>query len=353
MKRISILACILGVWFVSTAWAQQPATEASLGAHIQQQKVNRIPGRPDLAASRRLTAQAEDTNGAAAPARQNRYSFRTIDVPFGQPGVDIDMQCLLRSDSGIVVAQYQIPRSGACCGGPGFTENDHTAVHRRGRWTNIDVSGALTTLGSNSNEQGQVVLTYKYADGIWHIAIHSNRGLTVFPTPADYPAGIQANGINDRGVVAGLVLDAAGHSHGYIGDGVHYKVLDYPGATDTFFTKVADTGIAAGYYGLADGSLHAFRYKFGQFSTIDPAGSAASGVAVALSINNAGEISGAYFDAGGSLIGFLFDEGRFTDFQVPDAPLTIPWSINDHGEIAGIYAGGDGVYHGFVAEPVR
>jgi len=75
-----------------------------------------------------------------------------------------------------------------------------------------------------------------------------------------------------------------------------------------------------------------------------------AGVAVALSINNAGEIAGAYFDAGGSLIGFLFAEGRFVDFRVPDAGLTIPWSINERGEIAGIYAGGDGVYHGFVAE---
>lgn len=53
------------------------------------------------------------------------------------------------------------------------------------------------------------------------------------------------------------------------------------------------------------------------------------------------------------MIGFLYEKGRFIDFRVPDAPLTIPWSINDRGEIAGIYAGGDGVYHGFVAAPVR
>jgi len=285
-----------------------------------------------------------------APACRNRYSFQTIDAPFGQPGADMDMQCLYKSDSGIVVVQYQIPRSGACCGGPGFTENDRTAVRRRETWTNIDVPGAVSTLASSPNEQGQVALSYKLADGVWHVTIHNRTGQTPFPDPSGYPSGIQANGINNRGVVAGFVLDAGGHSHGFFGDGAHYTVRDFPGATDTYFTRVADTGVAVGYYGLADGSLHAFQYKAGHFRTIDPPGSAAGGVAVALSINNAGEISGAYFNAGGSLVGFLFDKGRFRDFQVPDAPLTIPWSINNSGEIAGIYAGVDGVYHGFVAE---
>ncbi|HYA22620.1 MAG TPA: hypothetical protein VEF05_00580 [Terriglobales bacterium] len=35
MKRISILACILAMYFVSTAWAQQPATRPHLGRHPQ------------------------------------------------------------------------------------------------------------------------------------------------------------------------------------------------------------------------------------------------------------------------------------------------------------------------------
>jgi len=36
MKRISILACILGMYFVSTAWAQQPATKSPIRRHPQQ-----------------------------------------------------------------------------------------------------------------------------------------------------------------------------------------------------------------------------------------------------------------------------------------------------------------------------
>jgi uncharacterized membrane protein len=128
-------------------------------------------------------------------------------------------------------------------------------------------------------------------------------------------------------------------------------IADYPGALDTIFTKVADNGVAAGYYDLADGSMHAFRYAAGKFSTIDPP--AYSGVAVALSISDSGAITGAYLNDTKGLIGFLFRKGRFTDFQVPDAVLTVPWHVNEDGQVSGIYAGGDGVYHGFVATPAR
>ncbi|MBZ5685673.1 MAG: hypothetical protein LAP86_11620 [Acidobacteriia bacterium] len=40
MRRISILACILGVWFVSMAWAQQPAPKPSLSRHNAHRMAN-------------------------------------------------------------------------------------------------------------------------------------------------------------------------------------------------------------------------------------------------------------------------------------------------------------------------
>jgi len=40
MKRISILACILGLCFVSMSWAQQPATKPPIGRHPQHRMAN-------------------------------------------------------------------------------------------------------------------------------------------------------------------------------------------------------------------------------------------------------------------------------------------------------------------------
>ena len=40
MKRISILACILGMYFISAAWAQQPAPKPPMGRHLQHRMTN-------------------------------------------------------------------------------------------------------------------------------------------------------------------------------------------------------------------------------------------------------------------------------------------------------------------------
>jgi uncharacterized membrane protein len=50
MKRISIPACILGMYFVSTAWAQQPATRPAIGRHPQHRMAS-------LLSKARMTAQ--------------------------------------------------------------------------------------------------------------------------------------------------------------------------------------------------------------------------------------------------------------------------------------------------------
>jgi probable HAF family extracellular repeat protein len=58
MKRISILTCILGVCFVSAAWAQQPATKPPFGRHVPHRMANQTSRTPGLTVSRSFRAQA-------------------------------------------------------------------------------------------------------------------------------------------------------------------------------------------------------------------------------------------------------------------------------------------------------
>ncbi len=58
MKRISILACILGVFFVSTAGAQQPATRSLFGRHGPHRMANQTSKTPGQTVSRSFYAQA-------------------------------------------------------------------------------------------------------------------------------------------------------------------------------------------------------------------------------------------------------------------------------------------------------
>jgi probable HAF family extracellular repeat protein len=58
MKRFSILVCILGLYFISTAWAQHPATKSPMGRHVPHRMAGQTSTTPDLTARRSFHAQA-------------------------------------------------------------------------------------------------------------------------------------------------------------------------------------------------------------------------------------------------------------------------------------------------------
>ena len=64
MKRISILALILCGCFVSSAWAQQPATMPPIGRHLQHRMASQGSRTPGLTANRSFNAQANRDDAA-------------------------------------------------------------------------------------------------------------------------------------------------------------------------------------------------------------------------------------------------------------------------------------------------
>ncbi|MCC6678114.1 MAG: hypothetical protein IT436_13315 [Phycisphaerales bacterium] len=285
---------------------------------------------------------------AEGPDRPRRgYNFQTIDVPFGVPGEDFDMQILWVNDAGIVTAQYQSPRS------PDFLETMHTAILRGCEWTVIDVPAAATTGGSNANARGQVVLSHHSGNEVWHAAIRGRRGLTAFPDIPEYPGGIITQGVNDRGQIAAVVTDADGVGHAFFGDTEQSAVVSFPGA-DVVYTQgnmINNAGVGVGTYISADG-FHAFKWKNGQISNIDPPAGLGTEPA-ATSINNWGVIVGIWLNPQGAVTGYVHRGDQVSEFAVPDSTYTLPYFINDRGQISGIYGDADGVAHGFVATPRR
>lgn len=275
------------------------------------------------------------------------YTFKTVDVPFGVPGEDFNMQIVWMNNSGVVSAQYQSP-----VGGEWF-DNFHTAVLRKGEWTVVDVPDALGTGGTNPNNHGQVVLSYYFGDGIWHAAYHSRRGLTPFPEIPGYPGGTIVQGVNDRGQIAASVIDVDGGNHAFFGDGEVYAILDYPDP-EVVFTQgnmINNCGVGVGTYVSADG-WHAFKWENGEISNIDPPTSQGTEPS-ATAINNAGLIVGIWYNPDGVVTGYLQDGEEVKEFAVPDTAETWPYFINDRGQVSGIYVDADGVTHGFIATPRR
>lgn len=276
-------------------------------------------------------------------------AFTTLDVPFGQPGVDLDMQIVWINDAGVITVQYQSPRS------PNFLENMHTAVLDHGAWTVIDAPGAVSTGGTNANNRGQVVLTVDFGNGIWRAGYHDRTGLSLMPLLPGYPGGTLVQGVNDHGAIAAVVVDAGGGFHAMVGKGANLTVFDFPGPTTvaTQANMINNHGFAVGTYFLGDGSNHAFLHHGNQTINIDPPiGHNAS----ATSITDSGIVLGLYTNPANMLTGYVQSGPQlqhFHEVHVPGAVYTVPYSINDRGEITGVYGDAAGVAHGFVARPTH
>lgn len=81
-----------------------------------------------------------------------------------------------------------------------------------------------------------------------------------------------------------------------------------------------------------------------QFTSIDYPGAVYT---EAVGINAAGEIVGAYIDAGGDVYGFLLSGGNFTSLQHPDGVETDARGIGPGGNIVGVYIDQDGRMRGY------
>ena len=141
------------------------------------------------------------------------------------------------------------------------------------------------------------------------------------------PDVVNAQGINNKGLVVGFYQGTDGQAHGFmaneksakhgvltgtaIADPTIPSVPGEPGATFVFsqILGVNDHGIAVGYYGDSTNSQHGFIYNTntGQYTFLDdPSEAFCNGVEVTqiTGINNAGQITGFYSDANGVFHGF-------------------------------------------------
>jgi hypothetical protein len=188
--------------------------------------------------------------------------------------------------------------------------------------------------------------------------------------------------INTAGVVAGRYSDYTGVSHGYVrsANGT-ITSFDPPNVATTNLsttrsvyneyvgtlpTSIDTAGDIAGTYTDTNGARHGFvRAASGAITVFDVPGAdtspcASSGMGVLMcgsgsfTINDAGEIVGAYMDVDNVGHGFLrAANGSITSFDAPGAGTgsyqgTGIFAINAAGTIAGTYLDTNSVLHGFV-----
>ncbi len=187
--------------------------------------------------------------------------------------------------------------------------------------------GGMSAVALGINDRSQIVGQY--------VTLTATPGF-VRLSPKTYitinaPSGanvVNAQGINNKGLVVGFYVGTDGQDHGFMVNTEHVKgasltgtpiadpkiptVAGEPGATFVFsqILGINDKGIAVGYYGDSTTSQHGFIYNThtGVYTFLDdPDEAFDNGVEVTqiTGITNSGEITGFYSDANGVFHGFV------------------------------------------------
>jgi probable HAF family extracellular repeat protein len=228
---------------------------------------------------------------------------------------------------------------------------------RRGRFTTIDMPGAMATQPSDMNDLDQVVGIYSTTARQPQATNANPRGFLLDRgrfIRIDVPGAMltRANGVNNRRQVVGEFVDAAGNSHGFLWDRARFTTIDVPGASATSVLNINDRGQLIGGYvkDLTEQPLtfHGFQLDKGRVTTFDaPPGP----LTLMLGNNNRGQVVGAGATGGvtdggpvPTVRGFLLRKGvkgPITPIAFPGAPNTLPNGINDLGQIVGGYQNPD------------
>ncbi len=235
---------------------------------------------------------------------------------------------LLNINGSTAAQAFGVNRAGVVVGTDG---NGNAFYLSHGKVHTFIPLGGSAAVAFGINDGGTIVGQYTTGDLMpGFIRLNARKAIRV-----DAPSGpdvVNAQGINNRGLVVGFYVGTDGQDHGFmarerdarngqltgtaIADPTIPNVPGEPGATFVFSQVLAvnDKGIAVGYYGDSTTSQHGFIYNTntGQYTFLDdPSEAFSNGVEVTqiTGITNSGEITGFYSDANGVFHSFVASTG--------------------------------------------
>ena len=132
----------------------------------------------------------------------------------------------------------------------GFIYNPAT-----GAFTDITIPGSFLTIAQGINNAGQVVGSAVMSPGGARAFLRQPDGTIVLFQIGGNPT--RARGISDTGLMTGFVTIGAVTS-GFVGDSLGYQLLDVPGSTFTVGEAINNLGQVSGLYHDAGGATRGF-----------------------------------------------------------------------------------------------
>lgn len=339
--------------------SHRPELVALEGRALMSTATTRAPGHIRTEVARPPAVAITLLPDSTPSQRVNGYKFLNFDGP--TPGTAANTGTNLNgiANNGTVVG-FTIANGGALGNFTARPRHTHAA-------SPLNINGATNASAFGINAACTVV----GSDGKGNAFFVARRTLRTF-----LPAGAStalAFGINDGSTIVGQqVVGAASPGFIRLRNGSYVRI-DAPSGPDTVNAQgINNRGLVVGFYTGADGQVHGLTVNQGRAK-----GGSLTGTAVAdpvipvvagepgatfvfsqiLGVNDRGIAVGYYGDSTTSQHGFLYDTrtGRYTFLDDPKAAfnngveVTQITGITNSGEIAGFYSDANGVFHGFVA----
>lgn len=162
-----------------------------------------------------------------------------------------------------------------------------------------------------------------------HAWLYSNGRLLDIHSPALFPQGTRAAGINDSGVVVGQGWLTSSSFHAFVYANGQMVDIGPPGAYQASAVAINNNGQIIGGAYFTSGGGGAFIYANGQFTYLTPPAGASVG---AFAINDLGEVAGAIYTST-STHAAVYNNGKWTDLGGVTGAALHGTGINTAGQV--------------------
>ncbi len=194
---------------------------------------------------------------------------------------------------------------------------------------------AYSTMGTDLAPTGELVGWYtNYANGVWGFS-ETNGSYKTISVPTSGSPNTVINAINvagtlvGHGAFSGFLMDSSGNLT------TVQVPASFRASSISVPVGINSSGTIVGNFSLASGAQEGFIFQNGSYKSYQVPNSYST---TFHDINDNGVIVGSYQTSSGeSATGFLLENGTLTKLQYPGASGTVPTSVNVAGHVVGYF----------------
>jgi len=224
---------------------------------------------------------------------------------------------------------------------PGLRTSSQSFLFFQGRFLPFTFPSSVASGAADINNQSQIVGSYIDVAGRTHGFFVHSGGFQTIDVPGSN-GGTRLTGINNTGDIVGGVLDQSGAERAFLLHRGKFTFFSFPCSVLTEPAGINVQSLIVGMYrdSVVGGVIHGFTVQQRVFSTIDFPGARNT---FPSKVNDRGDIAGSYQAIDFTQHGFVLTGGRFITIDKPvepgaTQPRTNILGVNNRSQIAGSFS---------------